>query len=288
MKPTEISGSTRLAGFIADPAKHSLSPCMHNLAFELTHIDAVYLAFTVPKNDLSDVVQAIRTFDMLGVNISMPHKVAVIDQLDELSDEAKLIGAVNTIENQKGYLIGHNTDGIGFMASLRANGINYQGKTMTVLGAGGAATAIVCQAALAGVQTIHVFNRPSPRFEKMQAKISQITEISTCQIDLRDFAEAERLNQAIAASKVLVNCTNVGMDGSHSPITDFQAINSETVVYDIIYQPRQTPFLKAAQARGAKTFNGLGMLLYQGATAFKIWTGKDMPVDQIYPVLANK
>jgi shikimate dehydrogenase len=176
VEKTAISGYTRLVGFLASPAKHSISPKMHNLAFKETNTDAVYLAFDVSKDELEHGIQAIRTFDMLGANVSMPHKIASVSYMDELTEAAKLIGAINTIVHREGKLIGHNTDGIGFCESLRENQVSIKNETMTLLGAGGAATAMICQAALDGMKTIHIFSRKSPRYERMQEKIKEITK----------------------------------------------------------------------------------------------------------------
>jgi len=287
VEKTAISGYTRLVGFLASPAKHSISPKMHNLAFKETNTDAVYLAFDVSKDELEHGIQAIRTFDMLGANVSMPHKIAAVSHMDELTEAAELIGAINTIIHREGKLIGHNTDGIGFCESLRENQVLIKNETMTLLGAGGAATAMICQAALDGMKTIHIFSRKSPRYERMQEKIKEITTKTNCVITLTELSNQNKLAIALAQSSLLVNATSVGMSDDTSPISDTSLLRKDLTVYDAIYNPRETYLLKQAKTAGAKTINGLGMLVYQGAAAFECWTGKKMPVEQIKPIIEN-
>jgi shikimate dehydrogenase len=260
---------------------------MHNLAFKETNTDAVYLAFDVSKDELEHGIQAIRTFDMLGANVSMPHKIASVSYMDELTEAAKLIGAINTIVHREGKLIGHNTDGIGFCESLRENQVSIKNETMTLLGAGGAATAMICQAALDGMKTIHIFSRKSPRYERMQEKIKEITAKTNCVITLTELRNQNKLATALAQSSLLVNATSVGMSDDTSPISDTSLLRKDLTVYDAIYNPRETYLLKQAKTAGAKTINGLGMLVYQGAAAFECWTGKKMPVEQIKPIIEN-
>ncbi|CAI3318842.1 shikimate dehydrogenase [Enterococcus cecorum] len=278
----EISGQTRLVGFYANPARHSLSPKMHNLSFSKLGIDAVYLAFEVTKEALPTQIQAIRNMQMLGVNLSMPHKVAALDYVDELSPAAKIIGAINTIVNHEGKLIGHNTDGIGFMVSLAENQIDIIGQTITIIGAGGAATAMITQAALDGVKQIYVLNRPSAHFKTYQEKIQAIMQATNCPIELISLEDQALVYQAVNKSQLLVNATSVGMypNVDELPI-DKEVLRSDLPVYDAIYHPQETKLLKAAAAKGALTINGLGMLLHQGAAAFKLWTNQEMPVDYV-------
>lgn len=278
----EISGQTRLVGFYANPARHSLSPKMHNLSFSKLGIDAVYLAFEVTKEALPTQIQAIRNMQMLGVNLSMPHKVAALDYVDELSPAAKIIGAINTIVNHEGKLIGHNTDGIGFMVSLAENQIDIIGQTITIIGAGGAATAMITQAALDGVKQIYVLNRPSAHFKTYQEKIQAIMQATNCPIELISLEDQALVYQAVNKSQLLVNATSVGMypNVDELPI-DKEVLRSDLPVYDAIYHPQETKLLKAAAAKGTLTINGLGMLLHQGAAAFKLWTNQEMPVDYV-------
>lgn len=286
---TEITGHTRLVGLFATPIRHSVSPMIHNKAFETLGIDAVYLAFDLGEKDLSTAIASMKSLDMLGANLSMPHKMAAVPMMDELSEAAQLIGAVNTILHQDGKLIGHNTDGIGFMSSLKVKGIEVLQKKITVIGAGGAATAIIVQAALDGVKEIAVFNRKDDFFQKIQNKLAVISKKTGCNIQLYDLADQKQLAQEVAESRLLVNATGVGMSPqlAATPIEDFSIIHSDLAVYDVIYTPRETRFLKQAKERGVVTSNGLGMLLYQGAAAFELWTGQKMPIEVVQPIIEN-
>ncbi|WP_321383763.1 shikimate dehydrogenase [uncultured Enterococcus sp.] len=284
-----ITGHTRLIGLFADPIRHSVSPMIQNTALQALDIDAVYLAFELGEERFSQAIDSIRTLDMLGANLSMPHKMAAVPMMDELSEAAKLVGAINTIVNKNGKLIGYTTDGTGFMRSLQDQEIDIIGKKMTIIGAGGAATAIIVQAALDGVKEIAVYNRKDEFFEKVKAKLAYIEESTDCKIHLHDLAEKEELAKDTLDSSLLVNATGVGMKPNldASPVEDFSILRAELPVYDVIYTPRETKLLKEAKARGAKTMNGLGMLLYQGAAAFELWTGKEMPDEKIKPIIEN-
>lgn len=285
----DITGFTRLAGFYAKPAKHSISPKMHNTAFQELGIDAVYLAFEVDEKNLATSIQAIRSLNMLGVNLSMPHKTAAVAFMDELSPTAELTGAINTVVNLDGRLIGHTTDGTGFMASLQELSINPIGQEITILGGGGAAVAIIAQAALDGVKTINVGLRNLSSKEMLRNKLGQIAQQTKCEINVFDMEKQEALSQVLKQSVLLINATNMGMHPQvkESPIKDPNLLRADLAVYDIIYNPRETLLLKQAKAVGAKTCNGLPMLVHQGAEAFKLWTGQTMPVEKIKKIVEN-
>jgi len=224
---------------------------------------------------------------MMGVNLSMPHKVEAIQYIDELSESAELIGAINTIVNQNGKLVGYNTDGVGFIESLRVNHVPIKNQTMTILGAGGAATAIIVQAALDGFKEINIFSRPGDRFDEMKKKIDEINKKVNCKINIEDLNDVNELEKAIKSSQLLVNSTSVGMTSEESLIHDINLLRTDLVVYDVIYNPRQTLLLKQAQANGCQTINGLDMLLYQGAEAFHLWTNQKMPVEKVKTIIEN-
>lgn len=281
MSCIEVNGHTRLAGFFASPAKHSLSPILHTTSFEELGINAVYLAFDIKPDQLDAAINSIRTLNMMGVNLSMPHKVNALPLMDELSKEATLIGAINTIVHKGGKLIGHNTDGFGFMESLRVNQIPIKNQTMTILGAGGAATAILVQAALDGFSDIHIFSRQGNRFDEMKEKILELSNIVDCKITLTDLFDSQTLKEAITRSHILVNSTSVGMINDESLIEDESLLRKDLVVYDVIYNPRKTKLLKQAEKKGCQIINGLDMLLYQGAKAFNLWTNQDMPIEKV-------
>ena len=283
-----IDGYTRLAAVVAKPIKHSISPFIHNLAFDKTGINGVYLAWEIAEEDLAVTMDNIKRYDMYGVNISMPYKQAVIPHLDQLTKSAQLIGAVNTVIPRDGRLIGHNTDGIGFFKSLdKLAGFQVQGKVMTILGGGGAATAIIAQAALDGAAKIFVFSR-SQSIERHAATAQKISLETQVPIEVLPLEDSDLLQEKIFQSRLLVNGTSVGMDGQTLLIDEETILPQHLLVVDVIYQPFETPFLNFAKQQGAKTVNGLGMLLFQAAEAFQIWTGKEMPTDYIWDELVQK
>ena len=281
----KIDGYTRLAAVVANPIKHSISPFIHNQAFEATNTNGVYLAWEVEGTDLAETVANIRRYQMFGINLSMPYKEQVIPYLDQLSEEARLIGAVNTVVNREGTLIGYNTDGKGFFKSLPS--FKISGKRMVLLGAGGAAKAILAQAILDGVSQVSVFVR-SASMRKTQPYLEKLQHETGFRVDLFTLEDAQELQENIRKAELLVNATSVGMDGASQPIPTSIVLPEKLLVADVIYQPFETPFLKWARSQGNHAVNGLGMLLYQAAEAFQLWTGKEMPTDQIWELLKQK
>ena len=281
----KIDGYTRLVAVVANPIKHSISPFIHNSAFEATNTNGVYLAWEVDATELAETVANIRRYQMYGINLSMPYKEQVIPYLDQLSEEACLIGAVNTVVNREGTLIGYNTDGKGFFKSLPS--FKISGKRMVLLGAGGAAKAILAQAILDGVSQISVFVRSSS-MEKTRPYLEKIQNATGFRVDLFALEDIQELQDSITQADLLVNATSVGMDGSSQPIPTSIVLPEKLMVADVIYQPFETPFLKWAKEQGNQSINGLGMLLYQAAEAFELWTGKEMPTDQIWELLKQK
>jgi len=280
-----INGHTRMAAVVAKPIKHSISPLIHNMAFEKTGVNGVYLAWEVDEAELAETVANIRRYQMYGINLSMPYKEQVIAYLDQLSEEACLIGAVNTVVNREGTLIGYNTDGKGFFKSLPS--FKISGKRMVLLGAGGAAKAILAQAILDGVSQISIFVRSSS-MEKTRPYLEKIQNATGFRVDLFALEDIQELQDSITQADLLVNATSVGMDGSSQPIPTSIVLPEKLLVADVIYQPFETPFLKWAKEQGNQSINGLGMLLYQAAEAFELWTGKEMPTDQIWELLKQK
>ena len=281
----KIDGYTRLAAVVANPIKHSISPFIHNSAFEATNTNGVYLAWEVDATELAETVANIRRYQMFGINLSMPYKEQVIPYLDQLSAEACLIGAVNTVVNREGTLIGYNTDGKGFFKSLPSFKISR--KRLVLLGAGGAAKAILAQAILDGVSQIAVFVRSSS-MGKTRPYLEKIQNATGFRVDLFALEDVQDLQDSITKADLLVNATSVGMDGSSQPIPTSIVLPEKLMVADVIYQPFETPFLKWARNQGNQSINGLGMLLYQAAEAFELWTGKEMPTDQIWELLKQK
>ncbi|MGY3779544.1 shikimate dehydrogenase [Isobaculum melis] len=282
-----ITGHTELIGLIATPIRHSLSPTMHNEAFAKLGLDYAYLAFEVGNDELPDAIKGIKALGLRGSNVSMPNKQAVIPYLDHLSPAAEMVGAVNTIVNDQGVLTGHITDGTGFMSGLKQSDVNIVGEKMTICGAGGAATAICIQAALDGVKEIAIFNRQDAFYENAARTVKMINEKTDCKATLFDLDNQDALRKEIAESAIFVNATGVGMKPlqNQSLITDSTMLRPELVVADVVYVPSETKLLALAKEQGCKTVNGLGMMLWQGAAAFEMWTGQEMPVDYIRELL---
>ena len=281
----KIDGYTCLAAVVANPIKHSISPFIHNSAFEATNTNGVYLAWEVDATELAETVANIRRYQMFGINLSMPYKEQVIPYLDQLSEEACLIGAVNTVVNREGTLIGYNTDGKGFFKSLPSFKISR--KRLVLLGAGGAAKAILAQAILDGVSQISVFVRSSS-MGKTRPYLEKIQNATGFRVDLFALEDIQELQDSITKADLLVNATSVGMDRFSQPIPTSIVLPEKLLVADVIYQPFETPFLKWAKEQGNQSINGLGMLLYQAAEAFELWTGKEMPTNQIWELLKQK
>lgn len=285
-----ITGHTELIGLIAYPIRHSSSPAMHNEAFAKLGLDYAYLAFEVGNEELENTIKGFRAMKVRGSNVSMPNKTVVHKYLDHLSEAAELCGAVNTIVNDNGVLTGHITDGIGYMQALKDAGIDVIGKKMTIVGAGGAATAIEVQAALDGVAEISIFNIKDQYFERAKQTVKDINENTKCKATLYDLSDLDKLKEEIADSYLFTNATGMGMKPleGQTYIPDASFLRPDLIVVDIVYSPRETALLKMAKEVGCKTMNGLGMMLFQGAAAFKLWTGKEMPIKHMKEVLDIK
>lgn len=278
-----IDGHYLLIGLMAYPIRHSLSPQMQNTIYSKLNIPYVYLAFEVDQEKLPDAIKGLRALGLRGSAVSMPNKQLVCQYLDKLTPAVEMSGACNTISNDNGILTGYNTDGIGYMRMLKEAGIDVIGKKMTILGAGGAATAIVVQAALDGVKEIAIFNQKDDCYAKIEVIAKKLNENTPCKVSVTDLADKEQLRQAIATSEVLCNATGVGMKPleGQSLITDPTMLRPDLVVTDCIYSPRKTKLLEIAEQQGCKTLNGIGMMLWQGAAQIKIWTGEDAPIEYV-------
>ena len=284
----QISGTTTMLGLIGTPVAHSKSPAMYNHCFQKFGLDWAYLAFDVPAERAGEAVAAIRTLHMRGANVTMPCKNAVIPFLDELTPAARAIQAVNTIVNEDGVLVGHNTDGCGYTQNLRRNGIEVAGKKIVLLGGGGAASAIAIQAALEGAAEIAVFNLRDAFWPRVEQGLKAIAQAAPgCAISLRDLEDRAALKAAIDRCDILSNATRVGMAPyeDQSNITDCSWYRPDLVVTDVVYAPPETKMLREARAAGCKTCDGLGMLLCQGAEAFRLYSGLEMPVEEIRTLL---
>lgn len=282
-----ITGHTELIGLMAYPIRHSSSPAMQNEAFAKLGLDYAYLAFEVDNDSLEDAITGLRALRMRGSNVSMPNKTVVHKYLDKLSPAAEMCGAVNTIVNDDGVLTGHITDGIGYMAALKDNHIDVIGKKMTIVGAGGAATAIEIQAALDGVAEMSIFNVKDKFWSNAEDTVKKINEKTSCKATLYDLADLDRLKEEIADSYLFANATGMGMKPleGQTYIPDKSFFRPDLIVTDVVYFPRETAMLKMAKEVGCKTMNGLGMMLFQGSAAFELWTGQPMPIEHMKEVL---
>ena len=279
----EITGHTRLTGLLGSPVSHSISPMMHNESFQQLDLDYVYLAFDVGEQDMEAAVDGLKLLNVRGFNVTMPGKNVMATLCDKLSPAAEISGAVNTVVNDNGVLTGYTTDGIGYMRAAKDAGYDIIGKKMTLLGAGGAATAVLVQAALDGVSEISVFSIRDAFWDRAVKTVQLLNERTSCKVTLYDFDDESILRREIAESAILTNGTSVGMapNTDRCIITDPSMFHKDLIVSDVIYNPRKTKLLKMAREAGCATFNGLYMLLYQGAEAFRLWTGQDMPIDLI-------
>ena len=279
-----ITGHTRLLALFGSPVKHSGSPAMYNYSFERLGLDYVYVAIDVGREGLKEAVSAARLYNMRGFNLTMPCKNDVISYIDELSLTARLVGAVNTVVNENGRLIGYNTDGVGFVKNLEAHKITVKNKKIVVAGAGGAATAIIVQLALDGASEIHIFNKKSESFSRMLETIERIKkEVPDVVINIHDILDEAKYIETIKFADIFVNATVVGMKplDNESVVKDVSAFHKSLVVADVVYNPIETKLLREACEAGCICIDGKGMLLWQGVYAFKLYTGKDMPVEEV-------
>ena len=283
-----ISGHTRTLALIGSPVGHSGSPAMYNYSFEKLGLDYVYVAYDVKEEGVKSALDAMRLFNMRGMNVTMPDKVEAARHMDELSPAAQIIGAVNTIVNEDGKLIGHMTDGEGFVNNLMDHGVSIVGKKMIVAGGGGAATAIQVQCALDGAKEITIFNKKDSFFARTVETAEKIrAAVPDCVINVYDIEDMEKMKDEMKDADILVNATIVGMKPmeDQSIIKDVSLLRPDLVVADIVYNPEETKLLKDAKAAGCTCVGGKGMLVWQGASAFKLYTGMEMPVEGVKELL---
>lgn len=292
---TRISGKTRLLGVFGTPIQHSGSPIMYNFCFDYYGIDCAYLAFDTNAEQVKDSLAAMRRLNMRGANVTMPCKQEVARNVDKLSDAARFVGAVNTIVNDNGVLTGHITDGMGVVLDLKDHNISIVDKDIVLLGAGGAATAIMVQCALDGAKSITVFNRSSEGLAKVQTiGETMMKDGVSCKMEYFNLEEQDEMHDRIRRCDILINATCVGMEPALdgvSLVTDLSVFHEDLVVYDVIYHPLVTKLMSDALANGCKEENvigGKGMLLWQGAGAFKLYSGYDMPVQELKEFLAKR
>ncbi|HBH1806589.1 TPA: shikimate dehydrogenase [Clostridioides difficile] len=280
----EISGRTGLFALIGTPVGHSKSPVMYNYSFKKLDLDYRYLAFDITVDKVKEALLAIKTFNIKGANVTMPCKSAVTEYMDELSPAARIIGACNTIVNDNGKLVGHITDGVGYVRNLKENGVEVKGKKITIMGAGGAATAIQVQCALDGAREISIFNAKDDFYKRAEQTVENIKkDVPECVVNLYDLEDTNKLYEEIQSSDILTNATLIGMKpyDNETNIKDTSVLRKDLVVTDVVYNPKKTKMIEDAEANGCKAIGGLGMLLYQGAEAFNLYTGLEMPVEEV-------
>lgn len=272
-----ISGKTKVCGVIGDPIEHTMSPVMHNAAFSELGLDCIYLAFRVRGEELARAIEGMRALGIRGLNVTIPHKLAVIPFLNELDPLAEKIGAVNTIVNDTGFLRGYNTDATGFLRALRDRGVEPGGKQVAILGAGGASRAISLILAESGANLVILNRRQELDWAEELAR--QISNTFKKDVKALESDEAN-LKAALDSADIVVNATSVGMSphSDESPVPA-RLLRPSLMVFDIVYNPLKTRLATEAAQSGAETVMGLDMLVWQGALSFEMWTGKKAPVE---------
>jgi len=277
MESSTVSGKTKICGVIGDPIEHTMSPVMHNAAFKKLGLDYIYIPFRVRAEELAQAVEGIRALNIRGLNVTIPHKVAILSMLDGLDPVAEKIGAVNTIVNNDGNLRGYNTDASGFLRALLERGVEPEGKHIVILGAGGASRAISYILAERGAH-LTILNRQL-ELDWAEALAELISEDFEMEVRVLELG-FENLAAALAGADILINATSVGMSpNSEETPVPARLLKPELVVFDIVYNPIRTRLLKEAEAAGARTIVGVDMLAWQGALAFEKWTEQPAPFD---------
>ena len=280
----EISGRTRVCCVIGDPIEHTLSPVMHNAAFDELNLNFIYLAFRVRREELRDAILGARSLNIHGLNVTMPHKTAVMRYLDEIDSTARSIGAVNTILNAGGKLVGYITDGVGALRALKENGVGLEGKKLLLLGAGGAGKAIAFHAAQE-VKELRILNRTTRKSKELAEVLGKKFNKKVSGNSL----SSELVKKELEDADILINATSVGMHPDvNRSLVDTSWLRPDLCVMDIIYNPLETKLAKDAKSVGAKVVSGIEMLVYQGAASFEIWTNNPAPVKAMREAVLNK
>lgn len=270
-----ITGSTKLLGVMGHPIAHSFSPAIHNAALNYAGLDYAYLPLDVPKESLTSTIKWIRTLNFRGFNVTIPHKNKILPLLDEVSEEAKKVGAVNTVIRERGKLIGYNTDIVGFVAGLKEAGFNADGKNALIIGAGGAARAVISGLAAEKIKNIAIAARNIEKAEILANDFKTSANIFCHDLASEDYKKEQ------ARADIVVNTTPLGMypNIDAMPPVDFLILKNDALIYDIIYTPEETKLLSEAKKRNLKTQNGETMLVEQGAAAFRLWTGEEPNIE---------
>ena len=279
----EISGSTQVYGLIGDPVDHSLSPAIQNAAFRSVGLNAVYLVFPVRKEELRSAIQGLKSLKVRGFNVTTPHKKAVIRYLDDVETEAAEIGSINTVKNEEGILTGFSTDGSGVLNAMKAARVVPDGRSVLLMGAGGAGRVIASALAERGC-SLKIANRTGSNAKRLAKSLYRKFGRKVEVIPLSKKNLEEFVNQA----DILLNTSSMGMDGKHNPPIDKKWIRRDHWVVDIVYRPVRTKLLRDAALAGARTINGLDMLVNQGACSFTLWTGKKAPIGEMRRAISKK
>lgn len=282
----KIAGKTKVCGLIGDPVEHSLSPSIQNAAFDHLGLDYVYAVFPVTRSNLKKAVAGMRSLGLHGLNVTMPHKTDVTRYLDELDETAKSVGSVNTILNSDGRLIGYTTDGIGALRALRYGGVDPSGKKIVLLGAGGASRSVSFTLVREAKEFI-ILNRTSEKAERLVHDITTLLGDSA-KVTAGRLTD-ENVEKELRDADILVNATSVGMHPKEqeTPV-DRKLLRPGLVVFDLVYEPLETRLLREAAQVGAKTVDGLSMLVHQGAASFEIWTGVKAPIEAMMKAAARE
>jgi shikimate dehydrogenase len=274
MKPMHIDGNTKVVGVFGSPISHTASPAMHNAAFHALGMNWVYLAFHVEPQNLRSALLGARDMGIVGINLTVPHKVLALDIVDEVDDAARRLGAVNTVHIKEGKLYGHNTDGYGIIRALAGDfNLSVKGKRVLVLGAGGAGRAVAVQCGLEQAGKVTIANRTRSKADDV------IKELAPLKVEARSVPLTRAaVENELKSADLVINATSVGLKKGETLGFDARMFSPRLFVYDTIYRPAQTELLEAAEAAGAKVANGLSMLLHQGERAFEIWTDQKAPL----------
>lgn len=278
---SSINGSTRLVGLIGSPVARSSSPEIHNAVFSELGCNYAYVACNVSDDDLERAVRGMEALGFIGYNVTAPYKKRIVPYLDEISYAAELMGAVNTVAIQGGRSLGDNIDGAAFMRTLVMEGINIREKQITVLGGGGAASAVIVQAALDGVARIEVFNRDDEYLSGARELVERVNESTSCEAVLHDLADGDLLRASIESSALLVNATNVGTHDMPGCLVSEDMLVPGLIVADMVYVPRETELISLARSKGNQVVDGVGMFIQQAAISERLWFGIDMPISYV-------
>ena len=279
-----IDGHSKLAFVMGHPVAHSASPIMHQAAFAATGIHAAYLPWAVPPEHLAGAVQGLRAMqNLLGANVTVPHKEAIVPLLDSLLPEAEAVGAVNTVIPREGKLLGDNTDGAGFLAALQQElACEVRNLPAAILGAGGAARAVAMALAQAGASPLILFNRTVERATRLAELV--LSRHPACRVTVQRLRRERKIGD-VGDVRLVVNTTSVGLHTTDPPLFDYASLSAPMLVCDLIYSPPETPLLQAARSQGCRASNGLAMLVHQGALAFERWTGTPAPIQAMRTAL---